>query len=50
LKGVKEVRNGFQNSREINTVIYDASIITPKEMVSALEAAGTYLGLGLAVE
>jgi hypothetical protein len=45
LKGVKEVRNGFRKSREINTVTYDANIITIKEMVSTLEAAGTYLGL-----
>ena len=42
---MKEVRNGFRGFREINTVIYDPSAITPDEMVSALKAAGTYLGL-----
>ena len=45
MKGVKEVKNGFRGFREINTVIYDPSAIAPNEMVSALKAAGTYLGL-----
>ena len=45
LKGVKKVKNGFRGFREINTVLYDPSIITPAEMVSALKAAGTYRGL-----
>ena len=45
MKGVKEVRNGFRGSRETNTVIYDPSAIAPDQMVSALKAAGTYLGL-----
>jgi hypothetical protein len=44
LKGVKKVTNGFRGFREINTVIYDPSTITPDNMVSALNAAGTYLG------
>lgn len=44
LPGVKEVRNGFRGSREINTVIYDRTIISPEQMVSALKKAGTYLG------
>jgi hypothetical protein len=30
--------------REINTVIFDPSILTIDEMVSALKAAGTYVG------
>ena len=45
LKGIKEVKRGFSGFREINTVIYDPSIITTDEMVSALNAAGTYRGL-----
>jgi len=45
LKGVKEVSSGFRGFREINTVIYDAEIITPDEMVSALKASGTYVGV-----
>jgi hypothetical protein len=45
LNGVKEVRKGFRGFREINTVIYDPSIITPDEMVSALRAARTYGGI-----
>jgi copper chaperone CopZ len=44
LKGIKEVKRGFRGFREINTVIYDPSIITTAEMVSALKAAGTYRG------
>jgi copper chaperone CopZ len=42
LKGIKEVKSGFRGFREINTVIYDPSVITTAEMVSALKAAGTY--------
>jgi len=45
LEGVKEVRNGFRGFREINTVVYDSRAITPDEMVSALKASGTYLGI-----
>jgi copper chaperone CopZ len=44
LKGIKEVKRGFRGFREINTVIYDPSIITTAEMVSALKAAGIYRG------
>jgi hypothetical protein len=44
LNGVKEVKKGFRGFREINTVIYDPKVIAPDEMVSALKAAGTYLG------
>ena len=45
LECVKEVRNGFRGFREINTVIYDPNAIAPEEMVSALKATGTYVGL-----
>jgi hypothetical protein len=45
LKGIKEVKRGFSGFREINTVIYDPSIIKTAEMISALKAAGTYRGL-----
>ena len=38
------MRRGFRESREINTVIYDKTMISPEEMVSALKKAGTYLG------
>ena len=41
---MKEVKKGFRGFREINTVIYDPKVIAPDEMVSALKAAGTYLG------
>ena len=44
LKGVKEVKNGFKGTREINTVTYDPAVITSETMVEALKAAGTYLG------
>jgi hypothetical protein len=44
LTGVKEVRRGFRGFREINTVIYDDSMISPEEMATALKEAGTYLG------
>ena len=45
LKGIKEVKRGFRGASEINTVIYDPSIITTAEMASALKAAGTYRGI-----
>jgi hypothetical protein len=45
LQGIKEVKRGFRGFREINTVVYDPNIITPDEMVSALKAARTYLGV-----
>ena len=41
---MKEVKNGFQGSREINTVTYDPAMITPERMVEALKKAGTYIG------
>ena len=45
LKGIKEVKRGFRGAGEINTVIYDPSIITTAEMAFALKAAGTYRGI-----
>ena len=45
LKGVKKVERGFKDSREINTVHYDPSLITVEEMKRALKGAGTYLGI-----
>jgi hypothetical protein len=45
LQGVKEVKRGFRGFREINTVVYDPSIITRDEMISALKGAHTYLGV-----
>jgi hypothetical protein len=45
LKGVKKIEKGFQGSREINTVFYDPSLITPDEMIDALKAAGTFRGV-----
>jgi hypothetical protein len=45
LAGVKEVKNGFRGFREINTVVYAPGAITPDEMVAALKASGTYLGI-----
>jgi copper chaperone CopZ len=44
LPGIKKVSVGFKGFKEINTVTYDAGLITPNEMVDALKAAGTYLG------
>jgi hypothetical protein len=45
LPGVKQVTVGFKGFKEINTVTYDASLITTLEMVAALKMAGTYLGI-----
>ena len=44
LPGVKKVTSGFKGLKEINTVSYDASRITPDEMVEALKAADTFIG------
>jgi hypothetical protein len=38
------VENGFLDSKEINTVYYDPSLITVNEMEKALTEAGTYRG------
>jgi hypothetical protein len=41
---VVTVSSGFKGLREINTVAYDPALISPEQMRSALESAGTYLG------
>lgn len=41
---MKKVTVGFKGFKEINTVTYDAGLISPEKMVAALKAAGTYLG------
>ncbi len=45
LDGVKSVTSGFSGSREINTVVYDPTMITRDQMVAALKEAGTYTGI-----
>lgn len=45
LDGVKSVTSGFSGSREINTVVYDPTMITRDQMVTALKKAGTYTGI-----
>ena len=44
LKGVKRVEKGFRRFKEINTVYYDASIISIEEMEEALKKVKTYRG------
>jgi hypothetical protein len=44
LEGIKRIDKGFYNSKEINTVYYDASKITIEEMEDALKKSGTYRG------
>ena len=44
LNGIYKVENGFKNSREINTVIYDPKVISIQEMEDILKKANTYLG------
>ena len=44
LKGIKRIDKGFRESREINTVTYDASIVSVEEMEDALRNAATYRG------
>jgi copper chaperone CopZ len=44
LDGVKKVKSGFKNGREINRVTYNPSLITIEEMVDALKDAKTYRG------
>ena len=44
LEGIKRIDKGFHNSKEINTVYYEASKITIEEMEDALRKAGTYQG------
>ena len=45
LQGIKLVKNGFRNFKEINTVWYDPAVIRIAEMEQALKDAGTYLGI-----
>jgi copper chaperone CopZ len=45
LPGIKKVTRGFHNFREINTVIYDSSVVTLDDMIAALKRAGTYRGV-----
>ena len=45
LPGVLDVTSGFKKFREIKTVTYDPSVITPGEMISALKSAGTFIGV-----
>jgi hypothetical protein len=44
LKGIKLVKNGFRNSKEINIVWYDPAVIGINEMEQALKDAAIYLG------
>ena len=44
LKGVKSVEKGFLHFKEINTVFYNPTVISIKEMEAALKKAGTYRG------
>jgi hypothetical protein len=40
--GIKKVTRGWRGYREINTVYYDPSEISIKEMEKALRESGTY--------
>lgn len=44
LNGVTKVTSGFEGFKEINTVMYDAGLISVDEMIDALKSADTYLG------
>jgi hypothetical protein len=44
LKGVELVNNGYDDSKETNTVWYDPALISIDQMEQALKDAGTYLG------
>jgi hypothetical protein len=44
LNGVKKVKNGWQNLKEINRVSYDPDAVTIDEMEAALKKAKTYQG------
>jgi hypothetical protein len=44
VNGVKRIKNGWQNFKEINTVYYDPAAITIGEMEAALKRAKTYQG------
>jgi hypothetical protein len=45
LAGIKKVTRGFRSLREINTVTYNDQQISPETMISALEKAGTFIGV-----
>jgi len=45
LDGVFEVTSGWRDGREINTATYDPERIKVEDMVGALEAAGTFIGV-----
>jgi copper chaperone CopZ len=42
LPGVKKVTSGWRGFTEINTVVYDAAVITVERMEEALRKAETY--------
>jgi hypothetical protein len=42
LKGVSKVRRGWSGFMETDTVTYDRSMISVREMERALKEAGTY--------
>jgi hypothetical protein len=44
VNGVKRIKNGWQNFKEINTVYYDPATVTIVEMEAALKKANTYQG------
>jgi len=44
LAGVKKVKNGWLNSKEINRVYYDPAAVTIGDMEAALKKAKTYQG------
>ena len=44
LEGVKKVKNGWLNSKEINRVYYDPAAVTIDDMEAALKRAKTYQG------
>ena len=44
LEGVKKVKNGWLNSKEINRVYYDPAAVTIGDMEAALKKAKTYQG------
>ena len=44
LQGVINVEKGFRGLKEINTVYYDPTITTIKDMEEVLKDAGTYQG------
>jgi hypothetical protein len=45
LPGIKTVTRGWHHFREINTVTYDATVISPDDMIAALKQAGTFRGV-----